>query len=61
VLVEGIKRAGKAPTRESLQTALSSLTKVDVGGFEVVFKPAYHHGGKFVDIAVIRLNGDLRS
>ncbi len=61
VLVEGIKRAGKAPTRESLQTALSGLTKVDVGGFDVVFKPAYRHGGKFVDIAVIRLNGELRS
>ena len=61
VLVEGIKRAGKALTRESLQTALSSLTKVDVGGFDVVFKPAYRHGGKFVDIAVIRLNGELRS
>ena len=59
--MEGIKRAGKALTRESLQTALSGLTKVDVGGFDVVFKPAYRHGGKFVDIAVIRLNGELRS
>ena len=61
VLVEGIKRAGKSITRESLQTALSGLTRVDVGGFEVAFKPAFRHGGKFVDIAVIRLNGELRS
>jgi branched-chain amino acid transport system substrate-binding protein len=61
VLVEGIKRAGKTPTRESLQNALSALTRVDVGGFEVVFKPAYRHGGKFVDIAVIRTNGELRN
>jgi branched-chain amino acid transport system substrate-binding protein len=61
VLVEGIKRAGKTPTRDSLQTALSALTRVDVGGFEVAFKPAYRHGGKFVDIAVIRTNGELRS
>lgn len=61
VLVEGLKRAGKSITRESLQTALSGLTRVDVGGFEVAFKPAFRHGGKFVDIAVIRSNGELRS
>lgn len=61
VLVEGIKRAGKSPTRDSLQNALTSLTRVDVGGFEVAFKPAYRHGGKFVDIAVIRTNGELRN
>ncbi len=61
VLVEGIRTAGKSPSRESLQKALSSLTRVDVGGFDVVFKPANHHGGKFVDIAVIRTNGELRS
>lgn len=61
VLVEGFKRAGKSITRESLQTALSALTRVDVGGFEVAFKPSFRHGGKFVDIAVIRTNGELRS
>jgi branched-chain amino acid transport system substrate-binding protein len=61
VLVEGIRTAGKSPSRESLQKSLSSLTRVDVGGFDVVFKPGYHHGGKFVDIAVVRTNGELRS
>ncbi len=61
VLVEGIKRAGKGPTRDSLQSALSALTRVDVGGFEIAFKPGYRHGGKFVDIAVVRINGELRS
>ena len=61
VLVEGMKRAGKEVTRESLQKSLSALTRVDVGGFEIVFKPGFHHGGKFVDIAVIRASGELRS
>ncbi len=61
VLVEGIKKVNGGVTRESLYKSLSALTRVDVGGFEVVFKPGFHHGGKFVDIAVIRTNGELRS
>ncbi len=59
VLVVGLKHAGHEITRDSLQTALAALTKVDVGGFAVQFKPGFHHGGKFVDIAVIRRNGSL--
>ncbi len=61
ILVEGIKKVNGNVTRDSLHKSLSALTKVDVGGFEVVFKPGFHHGGKFVDIAVIRANGELRS
>jgi len=61
VLVEGLKKAGKEITRESLQKALSSLGRVDVGGFVIEFKPNFRHGGKYVDIAVIRLNGELKS
>ncbi|MEO8385625.1 MAG: ABC transporter substrate-binding protein [Betaproteobacteria bacterium] len=61
VLVEGIRKAGKDVTRDSLQRALSSMGKVDVGGFVIDFKPGFHHGGKFVDIGVILANGELRS
>jgi len=31
-----------------------------IGGVVVAFKPGFRHGGTFVDIAVIRLNGELR-
>src|SRR5258706_1042560 len=61
ILVDGMKRAGKDITRDNLQKELASLGKVDVGGLEVAFKPGFHHGGKFVDIAVIRSNGELRN
>lgn len=61
VLVEGMRKAGKEVTRDSLHKALSSLGHVDTGGYVVDFKPGFRHGGKFVDIAVIRQNGDLRS
>ena len=61
VLVEGIRKAGKVVTRETLQKSLSAMGRVDVGGHVVEFKPGFHHGGKFVDIAVILANGELRS
>ena len=61
ILVEGMRKAGKEVTRESLQKSLSAMGRVDVGGHVVEFKPGFHHGGKFVDIAVILANGELRS
>lgn len=61
VLVEGMKKAGKAISRESLHNALAGLSRVDTGGFVVEFKPGFHHGGTYVEIAVIRRNGELRS
>ena len=61
VLVEGLKKAGTDISRESLQKSLAALRRVDTGGFVVEFKPGFHHGGKYVDIAVIRKNGELLS
>lgn len=60
ILAEGLKTAGREPTRASLHRALSALRRVDTGGYVVEFKPDFRHGGKHVDIAVIRQNGDLR-
>jgi ABC-type branched-subunit amino acid transport system substrate-binding protein len=60
VLVEGMKRAGREVTRESLHKSLSALGRVDAGGVTIAFKPGFRHGGTYVDIAVIRLNGELR-
>lgn len=61
VLVEGMRKAGKQVTRESLQRSLSALGHIDVGGHVIEFRPGFRHGGKFVDIAVILANGELRS
>ena len=60
VLVEGIRRAGKEPTREALKKGLEELGRYDAGGLEITFSPSSHHGGRFVDLAVITANGDLR-
>ena len=61
ILVEGIRKAGRDVTRASLQKSLSAMGRIDVGGYVVEFKPGFRHGGKFVDIAVILANGELRS
>jgi branched-chain amino acid transport system substrate-binding protein len=65
VLVEALRKAsnaaGKEPTRDSLQKALATLGRVDVGGFVMNFRNGFNHGGIFVDIAVIRRNGEVRT
>lgn len=57
VLVEGLKRAGKAPTREKLVDTMDNLGKVDVGGFTVYYSPGNHLGAQFVDLTMISKNG----
>ncbi len=61
VLIETLRKAGKEPSRESLQKALATLGRVDVGGFVMNFRNGFNHGGIFVDIAVIRRNGEVRT
>src|ERR1700674_568941 len=61
VLVEGIRKAGNEPTRDSLKKGLEDLGHYDAGGFEITFGPTSHHGGHFVDLAVITSNGELRN
>ena len=55
VLVEGLRRAGPKPTRESFMAALDHLD-YDAGGFEVHFTPTNHNGGNFVEMTVIGAN-----
>ena len=59
VFVEGLRRAGKEPTREALVTALETLRDFDLGGFYVTFTPADHNGSKFVEMTVISRNGKI--
>lgn len=56
VLIEAMKRAGAAPTREKLLKALDGLKDADVGGFAVDFSPTRHTGSRFVDISIVSHN-----
>jgi branched-chain amino acid transport system substrate-binding protein len=57
VLVEGLRRSGPNPTRESVMKALESLRSYDVGGFTVSFAPNNRIGSRFVEITVISKDG----
>lgn len=60
VLVEGLKRAGKNPTRESLVDGLASMGKVDLGGFTVNYTPTNHNGSSYVDLTIISRAGTFK-
>jgi branched-chain amino acid transport system substrate-binding protein len=57
VLVEGLKRAGKNPTREKLQAALENMKRFDLGGLEVSYGPADRTGLDFADLSIVDLEG----
>lgn len=60
VLVEGLKRAGRNPTRESLINGLESIQNADFGGFAVRFGPKDHVASHFVDLSMLTDDGKVR-
>lgn len=60
VLVEGLKRAGPKPTRESLRKALEGMSHYDVGGIELGYSPTDHTGLEYVDLSIIDHAGKFR-
>lgn len=60
VLAEGLKRAGKSLTRESLVDSLARMGKTDLGGFTVNYTPSNHNGSSFVDLTIIGRNGTFK-
>jgi ABC-type branched-subunit amino acid transport system substrate-binding protein len=57
VLFEGLKRAGKGVTSQSLVAAIENMGKVDLGGYTVNFGANNHHGSNFVDLMIIGPGG----
>jgi branched-chain amino acid transport system substrate-binding protein len=60
VMVEGLRRAGPAPTREKVQKALESINKFDLGGLEVSYSATDHTGLDFADLSIIGQEGKFR-
>jgi ABC-type branched-subunit amino acid transport system substrate-binding protein len=60
VLVEGLKRAGKNPTRETLVDAMAGIGKIDIGGFSVHYAPDNHNGSIFVDLTIVSRSGSFK-
>jgi branched-chain amino acid transport system substrate-binding protein len=59
VLVEGIKRAGSNPTRESIINALESIEAFDLGGYIVNFGKNNRAGSTFVDVMMVTKGAKL--
>lgn len=59
-LVEGLRRAGKGLSRESLVAALESMGKHDLGGYVVELSSSQHSTGKFVDLMILGPGGRFR-
>lgn len=59
VLVEGLRRAGPAPTPARLRAALESLNAYNAGGLPISFSGSNHAGSRYVDITIIGRNGTL--
>jgi len=53
VLVEALRKAGAAPTRASLLSALNGLN-MDLGGLHIGFSPKHHQGSSKVFLTVVR-------
>jgi ABC-type branched-subunit amino acid transport system substrate-binding protein len=60
VLIEGIKKAGKVPTRESLVDGLDKVGTLDLNGFRLAYSPINHAGTNFVELTVVGAGGNYK-
>lgn len=59
-LVDGLRRAGKGLSRETLVQALESMGRHDLGGYLVELSSSQHSSGKFVDLMILGADGRFK-
>jgi branched-chain amino acid transport system substrate-binding protein len=60
VFAEGMRRAGKNASRESLVAALETIQNASFGGFRIDFSARDHVASSFVDLSMITEDGKVR-
>ncbi|HEY0858012.1 MAG TPA: ABC transporter substrate-binding protein [Albitalea sp.] len=55
-LVEGLRAAGREPTRAGFVKALEGM-KIDLGGVPLRYAPGQHEGSTFVDLSIVTRQG----
>jgi ABC-type branched-subunit amino acid transport system substrate-binding protein len=60
VIVEAVRRMGSRITREAMVHSLETMDRVDLGGYQVGFKPASKSGSKYVELSIITAGGKVR-
>jgi len=56
-MLEGMRRAGKDLTRESLRTGLSGIQRFDLGGFMINYAQSPFVGSRYIDMAIFGAGG----
>jgi len=59
VVIEGLRRAGRAPTRASLVSALEGMSNYNLGGLVVSFGQGASSGSRFVELTMVNAQGKL--
>jgi ABC-type branched-subunit amino acid transport system substrate-binding protein len=57
VLVEGLRRAGRTPTRASFIAAMDSLRDYDLGGVKLTYAANDHSGLSYVEASMVNKHG----
>jgi len=60
VFTEGLKRAGRNPSREQLISGLESVNNTNIGGFHVSFGARDHVASHFVEVSMLTEDGKVR-
>jgi len=60
LFVEGLRRAGRSPSRDSLIAGLESVQNLDLGGFVVGYGGNSHVASRFVDLSMLTDDGRVR-
>ena len=60
VVAEGLRRAGRNPTRDALVTALESMQRWDLGGYTCAFGTRDRTGSSFVELSMLTGDGKVR-
>jgi ABC-type branched-subunit amino acid transport system substrate-binding protein len=58
--VEGLRRSGKAANRDGLINGLESISRLDLGGFNLAFGPRDHVASSYVDLSMLTEDGKVR-
>jgi ABC-type branched-subunit amino acid transport system substrate-binding protein len=59
VMAEGLRRAGRNPSRDALIASLESIRGTSFGGFNVDFSAQRHVASNFVDLSVLTEDGKV--
>jgi ABC-type branched-subunit amino acid transport system substrate-binding protein len=60
VLVEGLRRINGAPSRAAMLSAMQSLGKLNLGGFELVIDRDHRDGSHYTDLTLARGGGKYK-